>query len=70
MEFEQNVGGRDRLARAILAVGLGIVAIGAWNAGKRPVGFLAVMGALAFGFNAITCFCGVNETLGIDTTDE
>lgn len=70
MEFEQNVGHRDRLARAILAGGLGIVAIGTWRAGKRPVGFLALIGALALGFNAITCFCGVNATLGMDTTDE
>lgn len=70
MELQQNVGGRDRLARAIVAVVLSIVAIGAWGAGKRLVVLVAAMGALSFGFNAITCFCGVNQTLGIDTTDE
>jgi len=67
---EKNVGGRDRLVRALLAVVLTVVAVGALGDGKRTTGLLAGVGALAFGFNAMTCFCGLNETLGIDTTEE
>lgn len=66
----KNVGGRDRLTRAALAVLLTIVAVSTLGAGKRKTGLLAVVGALAFGFNAVTCFCGVNEALGVDTTTE
>ena len=67
---ESNVGGRDRLARALLAALLTIVAISTFRKGKRKTGLLALVGALGFGFNATTCFCGLNQALGIDTTDE
>ena len=67
---EKNVGGRDRLARALLAALLTIVAMSTLRKGKRKTGLLALVGALGFGFNATTCFCGLNKTLGIDTTDE
>jgi hypothetical protein len=67
---ETNVGGRDRLARALLAVVLTSVAIRSLRSGRRRAGLLAAVGALGFGFNATTCFCGMNETLGIDTTRE
>lgn len=70
MDVDTNVGGRDRLARALLAVVLTIVAVRSLRAGKRTTGTLAVLGALAFGFNATTRFCGLNKTLGIDTTKE
>ncbi|WP_159903761.1 YgaP-like transmembrane domain [Salinirussus salinus] len=70
MDIEQNVGGRDRLARAVLAVVLTIVTIRALKRGKTMIGLLAGLGALGFGFNATTCFCGLNETLEIDTTSE
>jgi hypothetical protein len=66
----QNVGGRDRLARALLAAVLTLVAVRSLRSGKRKAGLLAVVGALGLGFNATTCFCGLNKTLGIDTTDE
>jgi hypothetical protein len=49
---------------------LTVVAIRALREGKRTTGLLAGVGALGFGFNATTCFCGLNETLGIDTTGE
>lgn len=62
---QKNVGGRDRLA-ALLT----IVAISTLRKGKRKTGLLALVGAFGFGFNATTCFCGLNKTLGIDTTDE
>ncbi|MFC7323088.1 YgaP-like transmembrane domain [Halorubrum rutilum] len=67
---ETNVGGRDRLARALLAALLTIVAVSTLRKGKRKTGLLALVGALGLGFNATTCFCGLNKTLGIDTTDE
>ena len=67
---ERNVGGRDRLARALLAALLTIVAITTLRKGERKTGVLALVGAFGFGFNATTCFCGLNKTLGIDTTDE
>ncbi|PSP28618.1 DUF2892 domain-containing protein [Halobacteriales archaeon QH_2_65_14] len=67
---ESNVGGRDRLARALLATLLTIVAVNTLRKGKRKTGLLALVGALGFGFNATTCFCGLNEALGIDTTTE
>lgn len=67
---ETNVGGRDRLVRALLAAVLTVVAIRALREEKRTTGLLAGVGALGFGFNATTCFCGLNETLGIDTTGE
>ncbi|MDG5776427.1 YgaP-like transmembrane domain [Haloarculaceae archaeon H-GB2-1] len=65
-----NVGGRDRLVRAVLAVVLAVVAVRALGNGNRKAGLLAVVGALGLGFNATTCFCGLNEALGIDTTEE
>lgn len=67
---EKNVGGRDRLVRSLLAVVLTLVAVSTLRKGKRKTGLLALVGALGFGFNATTCFCGLNKTLGKDTTDE
>lgn len=66
---EQNVGGRDRLARALLAVVLTVVAITLLREGERTTGLLAGIGALSLGFNATTCFYGLNKMLGIDTTE-
>lgn len=66
----KNVGGRDRLVRALLAVVLTLVTVRSLRSGKRKSGLLAVVGALGLGFNATTCFCGLNKTLGVDTTDE
>jgi len=70
MSLEPNVGGRDRLARALLAVGLTVVALDAVRDGRRLTGLLAAAGALGAGFNATTCFCGANAALGVDTTGE
>lgn len=70
MDVEQNVGGLDRLTRALLAVILTVVAIGALRSGKRRASILATLSALGLGFNATTGFCGMNKTLEIDTTDE
>lgn len=69
MPLERNVGGRDRLVRAALAVLLTVVAVGALRRGKRPAGLLAGIGALGLGFSATTCVCGLNRLLGVDTTE-
>jgi hypothetical protein len=70
MDLQQNVGGRDRLARAAVAVGLTVLAVRAFLAGKRTTGLLAALGALGLGFNATTGVCGLNRTLGVDTTSD
>jgi hypothetical protein len=49
---------------------LTIVAISTLRTVKRKTGLLTLVGAVGFGFNATTCFCGLNKKLGIDTTDE
>ena len=68
MEDTQNVGGRDRIIRLVLTVVLSIVAVASLRRGKRLRGLLAGVGALGFGFNATTGYCGVNDALGVDTT--
>lgn len=65
----QNVGGRDRLGRALLAAVLALGTLRLFRSGRRRLGLLTALGAVGFGFNAVTCFCGVNGALGIDTTD-
>jgi hypothetical protein len=68
--FERNVGGVDRIVRGVLAVVLTVVAVAALRSGNRSLGAVAAVGALGAGFNATTCFCGLNATLGIDTRQE
>ncbi|WP_254271913.1 YgaP-like transmembrane domain [Haloarcula marina] len=68
MDVTENVGGRDRLARAVLAVILTIAAIRSLRNGKRFRGLLAAAGAVAFGYTASTKYCGVNDALGVDTS--
>jgi hypothetical protein len=63
--MDTNVGGRDRLARGALAVALALVAVWAFRTGRRGSAVAATLGALGFGFNAVTCFCGVNATVPI-----
>ena len=70
MDIDENVGGRDRLVRALLAAVLTLLTVRLLRSGRRTLGVVTVLGALGFGFNAVTCFCGVNEALGIDTTGE
>ena len=67
MATERNVGGYDRIARAVLATVLAVVALSSLRKGRRSAGVLAAVG---FGVNAVTCFCGLNRALGIDTTSE
>ena len=70
MDIDSNVGEPDRLLRGLGAVLLSIVAVRALAAGKRTSGLLAAIGAVGLGFNATTCFCGLNAALGIDSTEE
>jgi hypothetical protein len=69
MPTEKNVGGADRLLRAVLAVALTVVAVRALKSGSRSKGLLAGVTAAGLAYNAVTCFCGVNAALGIDTAD-
>lgn len=64
----QNVGGRDRIVRGLLAAVLTVAAVRSLKRGKRLRGLLEGVGALAFGFNATTGYCGVNDALDVDTT--
>jgi hypothetical protein len=70
MGIDRNVGGTDRIVRAVLAVGLTAVALLAMRAGRRSVATAATVAAVGFGFNAVTCFCGLNKALGIDTAGD
>jgi len=67
MDLPRNVGGRDRLARASLAILLTLGTVRLLRSGRRRLGLLAALSAVGFGFNAVTCFCGVNAALGVDT---
>jgi hypothetical protein len=69
-DVPENVGGRDRLVRVLLAVVLTVAAIRSLKNGKRVRGLLAGIGALVFGFNATTKYCGANDVLGIDTSGD
>jgi hypothetical protein len=70
MTPEQNVGGTDRLLRAVLAAVFTILAVSALRKRNYPALVVTAAGAIGLGFNATTCFCGLNEALGIDTTEE
>ena len=63
----RNVGGRDRKARGVLGVLLGLAAVVALGFDRRTQA--AVVGVAAAGllFNAVVGFCGLNALLGIDT---
>ncbi|MBB6646043.1 YgaP-like transmembrane domain [Halobellus ruber] len=70
MNLPENVGGRDRLARALLAALLALLTVALLGSGRRRLGVFAALGAVGFGFNAVTCFCGMNRALGVDTTGD
>jgi hypothetical protein len=67
---DKNVGGLDRIGRAVLAVVLTVVAISALKQGNHSKGLVTGLAALGAGFNATTGVCGLNKTLGIDTAGE
>jgi threonine dehydrogenase-like Zn-dependent dehydrogenase len=68
MGLKKNVGGRDRLVRALLAVVLTIVAVRSLRNGKRRTGLLAGVGALGVGFTATSRYRGTNDTASGDAT--
>lgn len=70
MGLSKNVGGRNRLVRALLTVVLAAAAIRSVRKGKRLNGLLAGVGAAALGYNATTGPHDMTETVGIDTTSE
>jgi len=70
MDDTTNVGGRDRLVRFLLAAVLSTAAVRWLRSGKRVRGLLAGVGALGLGFNATTGYCGANDALDIDTTED
>jgi threonine dehydrogenase-like Zn-dependent dehydrogenase len=67
MRRTKNVGGFDRVARGILGIGLVVVALSGFTAGRRLTAIVAGLGAAGLLFNAATQFCGLNALLGIDT---
>ncbi len=70
MDDTTNVGGRDRLVRFLLAAVLSTAAVRWLRSGKRVRGLLAGVGALGLGFTATTGYCGANDALDIDTTED
>lgn len=65
--LEKNVGGIDRIARAILAAVA--LSVGLWGltAGQNAVAAVSLLAGAGFGFNAVTQFCVANALLGVDT---
>jgi len=63
----RNVGGIDRIVRAILAVGL--LGVGGWGlfAGETAIGAVGLLAGAGLAFNAVTQFCVANHLLGVDT---
>jgi hypothetical protein len=63
----RNVGGIDRIVRAVLAVGL--LGVGAWGlfAGETAIGAISLLAGAGLAFNAVTQFCVANHLLGVDT---
>lgn len=64
---KRNVGGIDRLVRAVLAVAL--LGVGVWGlfAGETALAAVGLLAGAGFGFNAVTQFCVANHLLGVDT---
>lgn len=66
--MKRNVGGIDRIVRAVLAVTLLAVMLRARRGGKRGLSTLAGLAATEFGYNAVAQYCPMNDALGVDTT--
>ncbi len=69
MELERNVGGTDRIVRGLLAAVLAVLAVNAVRNRRYSTLVVTALGAVGLGFNATTCFCGLNRVLGVDTTE-
>jgi hypothetical protein len=64
---QRNVGGYDRIARALLGVVLFGIAVFAATAGRQLLAVFGMLASAGLLFNAATQFCGVNAVLGFDT---
>jgi len=74
MDSTQSEDGNGRIARLVLAAGLGAAALWSLRTGKRLRGALAGAGAVALGYSATSDADGVTEPLAeefeIDATGE
>ncbi|ARS90069.1 YgaP family membrane protein [Natrarchaeobaculum aegyptiacum] len=68
--MERNVGGLDRIARGALGVVLVVAALSSYRSRKRNRAAIAGIAGIGLLVNAVTCFCGANYALGIDTTSD
>ena len=66
--MRENVGGADRVARAVAGPALVLLGFAKWG-GRRgePVGLLLMLGGAILAETAITRVCPLNEVLGVDT---
>ncbi|QLH84858.1 DUF2892 domain-containing protein [Halosimplex pelagicum] len=73
MDSTQSEDGNGRIARLVLAAGLGVAALWSLRKGKRLRGALAGAGAAALGYSATSDADGVTEPLAeefeIDTAE-
>jgi len=68
--MQRNVGGLDRIVRAVLGIWLlAVVAGAAILTDRRAIAVTSAIAAAGLLFNATTRFCGGNYVLGIDTTE-
>ncbi|WP_436931570.1 YgaP family membrane protein [Halosimplex halobium] len=63
MDSTQSDDGNGRIARALLAAGLGAAALWSLRKGKRLRGALAGLGAVALGYSATSDADGVTDPL-------
>jgi hypothetical protein len=70
MEFEQNVGGKDRIVRGVLGIWLVAVAVSALFDDRRATAAMAGIAGAGLLRNAQSGHCGGNALLGIDTTSD
>ncbi|WP_137283790.1 YgaP family membrane protein [Halorussus salinisoli] len=68
MEYQQNVGGIDRIVRGVLGIWLVAVAISAYLDDQRVTAATAAIAGAGLLRNAQSQHCGGNALLGIDTT--
>ncbi|WP_254763565.1 YgaP family membrane protein [Natrinema marinum] len=67
--MQRNVGGLDRIVRAVLGTWLLVVAGAALLTDRRTTAAATAIAGSGLLINAVTRFCGGNFVLGIDTTE-
>lgn len=66
--MRENVGGADRLLRAIAGPALIAAGYARWGGSEgQPMGLLAMLAGALVTETAVTRVCPLNEALGIDT---